>query len=247
VLRARPAEAEASLSLVGLGDLVGEVSRRARERLPDAPRHALAVALAEDEAGGPGRRLRAPPRRSREDSPARLLPREFGGAAPARPPARHLVLWSDVAPPTAPSTPDLATADDDGASNTDNVTSSTTLVLAGTAEPGATVTLFRDGASAGTARAGLANGEWSIADTVPGIGIGIGSYSYTASRPTAPATSRSCRARLVEVVAPPSAGGGGGGGGGRAPAAQPVTPVAATPAPVAAPLAPRRRRRRSGR
>jgi DNA-binding CsgD family transcriptional regulator len=51
VLGARPAAVETSLSLAGLGDLLADVPQEARDDLPQAQRHALAVALAEEDAG----------------------------------------------------------------------------------------------------------------------------------------------------------------------------------------------------
>ena len=51
VLRARPAAVETSLAFAGLHDLLGGVSRQARERLPEVQQHALAVALAEEATG----------------------------------------------------------------------------------------------------------------------------------------------------------------------------------------------------
>ena len=51
VLRARPTAIEASLSLGGLRDLVGGIPRRLRQRLPGVQERALAVALAEEQAG----------------------------------------------------------------------------------------------------------------------------------------------------------------------------------------------------
>ncbi|MGE0097565.1 MAG: beta strand repeat-containing protein [Hydrogenophaga sp.] len=51
----------------------------------------------------------------------------------------------DTTPPNPPSAPDLAAEDDSGASNTDNITVYTTgLSFSGTAEAGATVSLFVD-------------------------------------------------------------------------------------------------------
>ncbi|MGE0428809.1 MAG: beta strand repeat-containing protein [Hydrogenophaga sp.] len=51
----------------------------------------------------------------------------------------------DTTPPTPPSAPDLAAEDDSGASNTDDITVYTTgLSFSGTAEAGATVSLFAD-------------------------------------------------------------------------------------------------------
>jgi DNA-binding CsgD family transcriptional regulator len=52
VLRARPATAETSLTLVGLHDLLDEVSGQFRQRLPEVQRHALAAALGEEDAHG---------------------------------------------------------------------------------------------------------------------------------------------------------------------------------------------------
>ncbi|MGO2233527.1 MAG: DUF4347 domain-containing protein, partial [Marinomonas sp.] len=65
--------------------------------------------------------------------------------------------------PNAPSTPDLSAASDTGISSTDNVTKDNTPTFTGTAEAGATVTLFdTDGTtSLGTATADGA-GNWSI-------------------------------------------------------------------------------------
>lgn len=62
----------------------------------------------------------------------------------------------DTSGPSAPSTPDLLTADDSGGSSSDNITSVTTPRFTGTAEAGSTVKLF-DGATeigAGTATGG---------------------------------------------------------------------------------------------
>lgn len=57
----------------------------------------------------------------------------------------------DAVAPLAPSQPDLATEDDNGASNTDNITSKTqNLTISGTAEAGSTVELFNGGVSLGT-------------------------------------------------------------------------------------------------
>jgi DNA-binding CsgD family transcriptional regulator len=51
VLRARPAEAESTFAFAGLRDLLEPVPARLRQRLPDVQRHALGVALAEEEVG----------------------------------------------------------------------------------------------------------------------------------------------------------------------------------------------------
>ena len=51
ILRARPAEVEATFAFASLRDLLGDLPSQAWQRLPEVQRHALAVALAEDEAG----------------------------------------------------------------------------------------------------------------------------------------------------------------------------------------------------
>src|SRR4029077_1969504 len=66
----------------------------------------------------------------------------------------------DITPPAAPSTPDLVTTSDTGASDSDNVTNVNTALLAGTAEADATVTLFDGAAVVGTAFANKL-GVWS--------------------------------------------------------------------------------------
>src|SRR5690606_17135006 len=48
----------------------------------------------------------------------------------------------DTTAPAAPSTPDLAAADDTGVSNTDNITNKKVLTISGTAEAGSTVALY---------------------------------------------------------------------------------------------------------
>ena len=67
----------------------------------------------------------------------------------------------DNTAPAAPSTPVLVSASDSGVSNTDNITNHTTPTFTGTAEAGATVTLYADGVTAlGSAVA--TGGIWSI-------------------------------------------------------------------------------------
>lgn len=76
----------------------------------------------------------------------------------------------DHTAPAAPSTPDMTSATDTGASNTDNITSNTTPVFTGTAESGSTVTLYdTDGTTVlGTATA--AGGTWSITSSALSAG-----------------------------------------------------------------------------
>ncbi|MEI7619965.1 MAG: Ig-like domain-containing protein [Candidatus Falkowbacteria bacterium] len=80
----------------------------------------------------------------------------------------------DTGLPSAPSTPDLDSADDDGASNTDNITSLTdNLTFSGTAEASSTVELFAGSTSKGTTTAIL--GNWSF-----DISLAAGTYNMTA-------------------------------------------------------------------
>ncbi|MFM8890701.1 MAG: Ig-like domain-containing protein, partial [Planctomycetia bacterium] len=77
---------------------------------------------------------------------------------------------------TTPSTPDLISLDDKGASSTDNKTNVTTPTFTGTAEPFATVTLLADTKAVGTGSAD-AKGAWSIK---LGTALADGTYSMTA-------------------------------------------------------------------
>ena len=75
----------------------------------------------------------------------------------------------DTVAPSAPSTPDLAAASDSGASSTDNITSTVTPTLTGTAEAGATVTIFDGGSSVGTGTA--TGGNYSIVTASLSAGV----------------------------------------------------------------------------
>ena len=81
----------------------------------------------------------------------------------------------DSLPPAAPSTPDFSAASDDGASNTDNVTTDTTPTFTGTAEAGATVRIFVDGVERGSGTA-RAVGTFSVTTTV----LATGTHTVTA-------------------------------------------------------------------
>ena len=74
----------------------------------------------------------------------------------------ELSLTIDSSPPIPPSVPDLESSSDTGASSIDDITSDSSPVFAGTADPGSTVYLFRSsGISIGT---GVANayGFWQL-------------------------------------------------------------------------------------
>jgi hypothetical protein len=76
-----------------------------------------------------------------------------------------------------PSTPDMTAGTDSGASNTDNITNVTTPTFTGTAEAGATVTLFDGGTSVGSATAD-GGGAWSITSSA----LTAGGHSITAKQ-----------------------------------------------------------------
>ena len=105
--------------------------------------------------------------------------------------ARAYVL--DTTAPAAASTPDLAAASDSGASDSDNITGDTTPTFTGSAEAGATVTLY-DGATAiGTAVA--TGGAWSITSSALDQGV----HSITA-RATDAAGNQGAASSALDVT-----------------------------------------------
>ena len=79
-----------------------------------------------------------------------------------------LSITIDTTAPAAPSTPDLTAASDTGSSSTDNITNDTTPTVSGTAEAGATVTVYDGGTAVGTGTA--TGGAWTITTSRPGAG-----------------------------------------------------------------------------
>ena len=83
----------------------------------------------------------------------------------------------DTTPPDAPSTPDLAAADDTGFSDSDNITKNTSaLTFSGTAEVGSLVKLFVDGGDSGSSNIADGSGNWII-----DISLAAGVHSITAT------------------------------------------------------------------
>ena len=81
----------------------------------------------------------------------------------------------DTTPPAAPSTPVLTAASDSGSSDSDRITNMATPTFTGTAEAGATVTLYSDGVAVGTAVA--TSGAYSVtASALTG-----GNHTFTAT------------------------------------------------------------------
>src|SRR5439155_79465 len=122
-----------------------------------------------------------------------------GNTGPA---SGSLSVTIDTAAPAAPSTPDLTTASDSGASNSDDITSDSTPSFAGTAENGSSVQLFVDGVGDSTGSASpysitaspLLDGSFSLTakatDTAGNTSVASGSLSVTidTSAPAAPST-----------------------------------------------------------
>jgi hypothetical protein len=87
-----------------------------------------------------------------------------GNVSPA---SAGLAVTIDLGAPSAPSAPDLATANDSGSSSTDNLTNDTTALFSGDAEAGATITLYdTDGTTVITTTTANGSGNWSVATTL---------------------------------------------------------------------------------
>jgi len=82
----------------------------------------------------------------------------------------------DHTAPNAPSTPDLSTGSDSGASNSDNITNATTPTFTGTAESGSTVTLYDTDGSTVLGTGTATGGNWSITTST----LSSGSHTLTA-------------------------------------------------------------------
>jgi hypothetical protein len=112
-----------------------------------------------------------------------------------------LAVTIDLTPPPAPPAPDLDTASDLGASSSDNITTMTAPKFTGTAESGATVTLYdTDGTTVlGT---GIATGgNWSITSSA----LTLGNHTVTAKATDVAGNVSAASADLVvTIVAPPT-------------------------------------------
>ncbi|MFC6272035.1 beta strand repeat-containing protein, partial [Pseudoalteromonas fenneropenaei] len=76
------------------------------------------------------------------------------------------ITVNDNVAPDAPSTPDLVASSDTGSSDTDNITSNTTLTFSGTAESGSTVKLYSNQHGSTVIGSGTATGgSWQITTT----------------------------------------------------------------------------------
>jgi len=75
----------------------------------------------------------------------------------------------------APSTPDLTNASDDGASNSDNITSIASPTFTGTGPTNTTIELLTGGNTVVGSATSNAQGAWSITVSSP---LAIGTYSF---------------------------------------------------------------------
>jgi hypothetical protein len=89
-------------------------------------------------------------------------------------------LTNFTPPPVAPGAPDLATASDSGASNSDNITNVNTPTFFGMATPLSTVSLLVDGKVVGNTTAGADAGGWGITLSSP-LSDGVHAVTVTAT------------------------------------------------------------------
>jgi hypothetical protein len=106
-----------------------------------------------------------------------------------------LTVTIDRTAPTAPSVPDLVTGSDSGASNTDNITNVAAPTFSGTAEAGATITLYDGAVQVGTAQAD-AGGAWSITSAT----LGQGAHSLSATATDAAGNVSAASAALTVTI-----------------------------------------------
>jgi Ca2+-binding RTX toxin-like protein len=120
-----------------------------------------------------------------------------------------LNITVDTTAPTTQDVPDLLAASDLGVSSTDNITSSPTQQLSGSAGTGDTVSILVGGTTLQTVTA--AGGSWSYTAT-----LSAGSYAITVSETDVAGNESAASSALNMVVneEPTSDGGGGGGSGG---------------------------------
>lgn len=82
-----------------------------------------------------------------------------------------LVVTTDTLAPAAPTAPDMTAGTDTGASTSDNITNNTTPTFTGTAESGATVTLYDTDGTTSLGTATATGGTWSITSSVLTQGV----------------------------------------------------------------------------
>ncbi|MEV4781034.1 Ig-like domain-containing protein, partial [Burkholderia sp. LMU1-1-1.1] len=111
-------------------------------------------------------------------------------------PSEALVVTIDTAAPAAPEAPRLAAGADTGSSDSDHITNITTPALSGTAEAGATVTLFDGTRQVGTVVAD-ASGAWRY---TPEQRLENGEHSLTATATDAAGNISAASPALVFTI-----------------------------------------------
>jgi RHS repeat-associated protein len=101
--------------------------------------------------------------------------------------------------PGVPAPRVTAVTTDTGASAADRLTSDTSLTVSGVAPPGATVTLYRNGAAVGATTA--AGGTWSVVDPAA-LGDGAVAYTATAALGGALSVPSAALVAVVDAAAP---------------------------------------------
>jgi hypothetical protein len=102
----------------------------------------------------------------------------------------------DTTAPAAPSAPDMTSGTDTGASSSDNITRNTTPVFTGTAESGATVTLYDSDGTTVLGTTTATGGVWSITASA----LAAGSHSLTAKATDAAGNTSTASSPLVVTI-----------------------------------------------
>jgi hypothetical protein len=121
-----------------------------------------------------------------------------GGSAGATP-----SLTFDTLAPSAPSVPNLDTSTDSGASHADDLTRDTALVFTGSAENGATVTLYDSDGTTAIGHGTASGGTWTITTST----LSAGSHTITAKAVDALGNASAASGGLTVTIdtAPPAA------------------------------------------
>jgi hypothetical protein len=112
-------------------------------------------------------------------------------------------LTFDTLAPSAPSVPNLDTSTDSGAADSDDLTHDTALVLTGSAENGATVTLYDSDGTTAIGHGTVSGGTWTITTST----LSAGSHTITARAVDALGNASAASAGLAVTIdtTPPAA------------------------------------------
>jgi hypothetical protein len=124
------------------------------------------------------------------------------GAAEESAQSGALTVTTDNTVPGAPSTPNLDPASDTGTSSTDDYTSDTTPTFSGTSDANATVQLFADAVSVGTA---VASGTtWTITSSAVGLGVHLFTAAQTDAAGNGPSPVSAALSVTIDTAVPPA-------------------------------------------